>query len=124
MKVSILCHSPTHPVTYYLKQWVHRNSDKHKVKLFYEKGELPGGDVLFLISCSDIIGLEYRNKYKKTLVIHASDLPQGRGWSPHIWQLIEGAEKLTLTLLEAEDKVDCGNIAAENYPYASERIVE
>jgi methionyl-tRNA formyltransferase len=43
-------------------------------------------------------------------VIHASDLPLGRGWSPHIWQLIGGAELLTLTLLEVANKVDSGDI--------------
>jgi methionyl-tRNA formyltransferase len=42
--------------------------------------------------------------------LHASDLPRGRGWSPHIWQIIDGAEDVTLSLLEAEDKVDSGRI--------------
>jgi methionyl-tRNA formyltransferase len=43
-------------------------------------------------------------------VLHASDLPHGRGWSPHIWEIISGAESITLTLLEAADKVDSGKI--------------
>ena len=46
----------------------------------------------------------------KTLVIHASDLPHGRGWSPHVWEIINGATDITLSLLEAEDKVDTGDI--------------
>ena len=44
------------------------------------------------------------------MVIHASDLPKGRGWSPHIWEIINGAKFLTISLLEAADKVDSGRI--------------
>jgi methionyl-tRNA formyltransferase len=63
-----------------------------------------------LISCSQIITADDRKQYKKSLVLHASDLPLGRGWSPHIWEIIKGAEQITLTLLEAEDQVDSGDI--------------
>ena len=68
------------------------------------------GDILFLISCSDIISKLERGRFKKTLVVHASDLPHGRGWSPHVWEIINGATDITLSLLEAEDKVDTGDI--------------
>lgn len=82
----------------------------HQVELVRKKSELSGGDILFLISCSEIVGSADRSAYRATLVLHASDLPRGRGWSPHIWQLIEGAGEITLSLLEAEDKVDSGRI--------------
>jgi methionyl-tRNA formyltransferase len=51
-----------------------------------------------------------RAAYRASLVLHASDLPRGRGWSPHIWQIIGGAEQITLSLLEAEDAVDSGRL--------------
>jgi methionyl-tRNA formyltransferase len=82
----------------------------HRVELVRKKSELSGGDILFLISCSEIVGSADRSAYHATLVLHASDLPRGRGWSPHIWQLIEGTDEITLSLLEAEDKVDSGRI--------------
>ena len=72
--------------------------------------EAKGGDICFLISCSEILPKEFMQRYTHVLVIHASDLPKGRGWSPHIWAIIQGQEELTLTLLEASEKVDCGNI--------------
>ena len=71
---------------------------------------MTSGDILFLISCSDIISKVERSEFKKTLVIHASDLPHGRGWSPYVWEIINGATDITLSLLEAEDKVDTGDI--------------
>lgn len=82
----------------------------HQVELVRQKSELSGGDILFLISCSEIVCAVDRSAYRFTLVLHASDLPHGRGWSPHIWRLIEGADEITLSLLEAEDKVDSGRI--------------
>lgn len=82
----------------------------HQIELVRKKGELSGGDILFLISCSEIVRTAERATYHTSLVLHASDLPQGRGWSPHIWQIISGAEEITLSLLEAEDRVDSGRI--------------
>lgn len=43
-------------------------------------------------------------------MIHASNLPEGRGWSPHIWQILEGKVEIQVSLLEAEDEVDSGAI--------------
>ena len=74
---------------------------------------LAGGEILFLVSCNEIIGKDVRDRYMATLVIHASDLPKGRGWSPHIWQIIEGKKEIMVSLLEAEDAVDSGAIWAK-----------
>lgn len=110
MKISFLCSDPQHPVNSYLYKWIEKNSTKHTIELARKKDELSGGDILFLVSCSEIINKKDRSSYNKSLVLHASDLPEGRGWSPHIWQIIEGSDEITITLLEAEDKVDSGDI--------------
>ncbi|WP_225172415.1 formyltransferase family protein [Bradyrhizobium sp. BRP19] len=87
----------------------------HAVELVQRKAELSGGDILFLISCHEIISAGDRTRYGKSLVIHASDLPQGRGWSPHIWQILEGKNDIVVSLLEAEDQVDTGAIWAQRH---------
>lgn len=110
MKITILCSDSRHPVNAYLERWVRENGAIHTVELVRKKAEAGGGDILFLISCSEIVTAQDRAAYKVCLVLHASDLPQGRGWSPHIWQIASGAEAITLSLLEAEDKVDSGRI--------------
>ena len=48
--------------------------------------------------------------FQQCLVLHASDLPKNRGWSPHVWSILNGENDITLSLLEAEDKVDMGRI--------------
>lgn len=110
MRISLLCSDPTHPVNDYLNRWIAANSSAHDISLVRSKADLPGGDVLFLVSCSEIIRDTDRLAYGTCLVIHASDLPLGRGWSPHIWEIVNGARKITVTLLEAADSVDSGRI--------------
>jgi len=110
MKISIICSNKEHPVFNTLILWQRKHEFVHEIELVQSSQELTGGDILFLISCSELINKAIRNRYKATLVIHASNLPEGRGWSPHIWQIIEGRKSITTTLLEAEDKVDSGSI--------------
>lgn len=110
MKITLLCNDARHPVNTYLEKWLATAAASHTVALVRSKAEAPGGNILFLISCSEIVTEEDRSKYDACLILHASDLPKGRGWSPHIWELAQGAELITLTLLEAEDKVDSGRI--------------
>jgi len=111
MKISILCTDPNHSVNNSLQAWVEDMSSKgHTATLVFDKAELPGGDILFLVSCSQMIRDAERQKYKATLVLHASDLPMGRGWSPHIWSILGGANQITVSLLEASEPVDSGAI--------------
>ncbi len=115
MKISILCSSQQHPVFAKLEKWVEEWSRRHTVQLVTTSKELEAGDLLFLISCSEIVGPALRARFRSTLIVHASALPQGRGWSPHIWQVIEGAKKIPVSLLEAQDPVDSGAICAQLY---------
>jgi len=108
LRVDVLC-AEGHPVVPSLLRWK-TDQQANDVKIVFQPEEAHGGDILFLISCPFIIGKEIRSRYRKTLIVHASDLPRGRGWSPMIWEIIEGAKAVTVSLLEAEDKVDTGAI--------------
>lgn len=66
------------------------------------------GNVLCLLSCEKIFSNLELNKYN--LVVHESDLPQGKGWSPLTWQILEGKNAIPITLFEAQEKVDSGVI--------------
>jgi len=83
-------------------------SHDHSVFLLHDSNEVKAGDILFLLSCERIFTRLDLNKYN--LVVHESDLPQGRGWSPLTWQVLEGRSTIVVSLLEAKDKVDSGNV--------------
>lgn len=111
LKVSFICSNFEHPVYPVLNDWVAINNHKYDIELVQSSKDLRAqGDFLFLISCSEMIKESTRTRFQHTLVLHASDLPKGKGWSPHIWSVVNGADHITLSLLEAEDLVDSGRI--------------
>lgn len=82
----------------------------HIVKLIHSKEDLTEGDIAFFLSCFEIISSEKLKLNKNNIIVHESKLPQGKGWSPMTWQIIEGKTKIPITLFEANEKVDSGDI--------------
>jgi methionyl-tRNA formyltransferase len=111
VNISLLCTDPKHPVMPSLRRWVDEMTARgHRVSLCHDKQELSGGDLLFLVSCAQVIGGADRAKFSAVLVLHASDLPKGRGWSPYVWSVVRGENRITVTLFEAVGAVDAGDI--------------
>lgn len=111
MKISILTSDLKHPVVNSLVAWKDLMlQNGHEVLLCFDKTELTNGELLFLVSCGQIIEEKARKSFGSVLVLHASDLPAARGWSPHIWAIVRGQNEITVSLLEAKDPVDSGQI--------------
>lgn len=110
MNITLLCTDPAHPVNAWLERWMARQRRDHTVTLARHTRELQGGDLLFLVSCHQRVGQPLRALFGHTLVLHASALPLGRGMSPQVWQILEGADRITVTLLDAVDALDEGDI--------------
>ncbi|HOG23875.1 MAG TPA: formyltransferase family protein, partial [Candidatus Omnitrophota bacterium] len=47
---------------------------------------------------------------KQNIVVHGSALPYGKGMSPVSWQILEGKNRIPLTLFEATERIDAGDI--------------
>ena len=80
----------------------------HRSELLHSQHDVKNGDILCLLSCENIFKKLTMNKHN--LVVHESALPKGKGWSPLTWQVLEGADKVTITLFEAVESVDSGPI--------------
>jgi len=80
----------------------------HEVTYVFRKEELPRGDICFLLSCSRIVGKPHLERHRHNIVVHASDLPRGKGFAPLQWQILAGADEIPVTLFEAVDEVDAG----------------
>lgn len=87
----------------------------HQCIWTHDAKNLSEGDICFYLSFSKIVGKEARSKYRNNLVVHESDLPSGKGWSPLTWQVLEGKSCIPVTLLEAEDSVDSGSVYAQKW---------
>ncbi len=56
MNISVLCTDPAHPIINSLLGWIKSVTLKgHFANLVYDKADLQGGDILFLVSCSQMI---------------------------------------------------------------------
>lgn len=81
-----------------------------EVILISSVDEIPSGDVCFLLSCTQILSSEKLSLNRVNLVVHESDLPQGRGFAPMTWQVLEGKNDIPICLIEVEAEVDAGPI--------------
>jgi len=72
--------------------------------------EVSGGDVAFLLGCTAIAPASARARSRINLVVHESSLPQGRGFAPVAWQVLEGRTRIPVVLFEAADELDAGPI--------------
>lgn len=82
----------------------------HDANIIMSKQDLKKGDIAFFLSCFEIIPKEYLELNTHNIVVHESALPQGKGWSPMTWQILEGKNKIAITLFEAGKEVDSGEI--------------
>lgn len=113
MKVQVLVDNPNSWIIPYAKKLV--NSLEvlgHESNLIYNHAEIGKGDILCLLGCEKIFKALYKNKHN--LVVHESDLPKGKGWSPLTWQILEGKNEIPITLFEAEEGIDSGPIYLQN----------
>ena len=108
--VHIVCTDPQHGVNAWLERWIEAHAGDADIRLLRDAREASGGDFLFLVSCHQIVGRDILDRYRHTLVLHASALPAGRGMSPHVWQILEGKPGFAVTLLEAAEALDAGRI--------------
>jgi methionyl-tRNA formyltransferase len=107
MKIQILIDNPNSWAVSNAKNLVSEISKNHSCKLIHSHEEVENGDILFLLSCEKKFTQFEKNKHN--IVVHQSDLPSGKGWSPMAWQILEGKNTIPITLFEANEKIDSGD---------------
>lgn len=78
--------------------------------LITRQEEVPEGAVAFYLGCLRITPPEVLARNRRNLVVHASDLPRGRGFSPLTYQILEGLNRIPVCLLDAVEAVDSGPV--------------
>lgn len=86
-----------------------KNSGDHAL-LHRSYETLPKGQVAFFLGCVTKAAPEILTRSIYNLVVHESALPQGRGFAPMTWQILEGKNNIPISLIEAVDAVDAGAI--------------
>lgn len=91
------------------------NAGGDEAKLCRAHDEIMQGGVAFYLGCVKITPPDILARNHRNLVVHASDLPKGRGMSPWTWQVLEGAKNIPVCLLDAEEEVDSGAIVYKDF---------
>lgn len=82
----------------------------YSINNFFRADEVLDFDIVFLLGYTKILPNKFLQRNKLTLVVHESDLPKGKGFAPIQWQLLEGQSEIKVSLIEATDNVDSGDI--------------
>jgi len=115
LKISILVDNSDSWIVPYARKIKQELAEKYDAELFFKARDIPEGDVLFLLGCISIIPGEILKRNKNNIVIHESDLPKGRGWSPIAWQVMENKNRIPIVLFEAAEEADSGPIYLKDY---------
>lgn len=112
MLVQILVDNSNSWIFPYAKELVSLlRKQNHESQLILEASDVMSGDVLCLLGCEKIFKRLDLNTYN--LVVHESNLPEGKGWSPLTWQILEGKNQIPVTLFEAKEEIDAGEIYSQ-----------
>ncbi len=90
-------------------------TEGRRVTWTHDATALEAGDICFYLGYEHLVGPEVLARHRNNLVVHESDLPKGRGWSPLTWQVLEGADVIPVTLFEAAQTVDSGVIYLQEW---------
>jgi len=110
MEITFLTDNPNSWVIPYVEKLKNILSSSYNITHIFNQKDIVQGDLMFILSCEKIIPKEKLSFHKSNIVIHPSKLPKGKGWSPLAWQILEGKNKIPITLFEASEKVDAGDI--------------
>lgn len=94
----------------YAEQLITELSANYQCQLIRKAQNIPQGDVCFFLGCTQIVSSDILSRNQHNLVVHESNLPQGKGFAPMSWQILAGANSIPVCLLEASNEVDSGEI--------------
>lgn len=95
-----------------IDEWTEAQFDCSHV---HNVSDLRSADFCFCIGMFQILPKTVLKKFTHTLVVHESDLPRGRGWSPLTWQVLENQNRICFSLIEASEEIDAGVIYKQKW---------
>jgi methionyl-tRNA formyltransferase len=114
MKITILTDNPKSWIIPYVEE-LKKKIKGHDIEHVYNSNDIKKGDLMLILSCENILRKSHLSYHKSNIVVHPSKLPLGKGWSPVAWQVLEGAKQIPVSLFEANERVDAGDIYILDY---------
>lgn len=84
--------------------------ENYSLKVFHNPAYISSFDFVFVLGFTKILKKDFLSRNKMVMIIHESELPKGKGFSPIQWQILEGKNEMKVCLINAAEKVDSGEI--------------
>jgi methionyl-tRNA formyltransferase len=114
MNITILTDNPNSWIIPYIED-LKKDLSEHNITHIFKTSDIVGGDIMLVLSCEKILKTEYLSLHKSNVVVHPSKVPLGKGWSPLAWQVLEGSNNIPVSLFEAVEAVDAGDVYIVDY---------
>ena len=110
-RITVLTDTPSSWIVSYAVELIRQlNIPAYRVRHVHYHDDIPKGEILVALSCEHVIPPHILERNESNITVHPSALPKGRGWSPLAWQVLEGAERIPITLFEMRPDVDTGEV--------------
>ena len=110
MKITILTDNPNSWIMPFIEELKIYLKNNHEVQHVFDSEQVKSGDILFILSCEKLVKSHILKLNKNNIVVHPSNLPKQRGWSPLTWQVLEGKNVIPICLFEAHPIADGGGV--------------
>ena len=114
-KITFLLDKSNNWIEKYVKKSFKKKFKKYSFEISFNPEKITNQDIVFILGYTKILSENFLIKNNLNLVIHASNLPKGKGFSPVQWQILENKKKIPFCLIEAAKKVDSGSIFIKKY---------
>lgn len=109
-KVSFLLDKSNNWFEKYLLKFNFNLKNRYIFKISKKPNSIINQDIVFALSYTKILTENFLLKNKLNLVVHSSKLPEDKGFSPVVNQVLKGKNIIDVSLIEIVKKVDTGDI--------------
>ena len=114
-RVTVVVDNPSWILPYAELLVAELNESKDQATLVRRCDDIPEGDVAFFLGCVSLTPPEILGRNRTNLVVHESNLPEGRGFSPLTWQILAGENEIPVALLHMTHDMDAGPVAFKEF---------
>src|SRR3989338_1836636 len=117
LKVAILLDPANNWIEKYIKDIrdIKELSARYHFHFYQQPKEIKNFEIVLILGYTKILSKEFLRANRLNIVIHESNLPEGKGFSPLQWQILEEKNNIPVCLFEAAEEVDTGDILERSF---------
>jgi methionyl-tRNA formyltransferase len=124
-RVAVVVDNPSWITSYAQQLVTNLTGSGEQAKFVDAYAEVPEGAVAYYLGCLRITPPEILMRNRRNLIVHASNLPKGRGFSPLTWQILEGRSRIPICLIDAAELVDSGAVVYRDWvDFAGHELID